>query len=237
MNRTLIFGTSYVSGRASQFLFGLWRELVTQLNPEADVLVVDSASPDLPSDLGRATVLQLGDNIGHLSRTGRDGWGRAFTEGLRFAIGYGYDRVVHVETDLLFARPVAETLAKMQSYRIPVAAPMAAPFSFIETALMFMDVGYIKNIGLIERYDWQRPEEKPLPEYRIAQIVEPDLFALTLRGLRNDLHGINAGNLRVAFPDGLDWITHCQDLAVYRAFLRMNGLDGAESAAREEMAA
>src|SRR5512146_1735288 len=97
--KILIFGTSYVAGQHSRYLFGLWRDLVRRLNPGTDVLVVDSASPDMPPVDGM-TVLALEGNIGHLSKTGRDGWGRAFSAGLRHAVECQYDYVVHIETDL-----------------------------------------------------------------------------------------------------------------------------------------
>ena len=87
------------------------------------MLVVDSASPDMPSIEG-LEVLQLGDNIGHLKLTGRDGWGRAFCAGLQRAIDGRYDWAVHIETDLLFARPVADVIGKMGSVGVDVAAPL-----------------------------------------------------------------------------------------------------------------
>ena len=133
MHNVLIFGTSYVQGQHARYEITLWRDLVTKLNPDADFLVIDSASPDLPP-LPGVEVQQLGDNIGHLSRGGRDGWGRAFVAGLTAA----YDWVVHIETDLLFARPVASIIKKLERYGVGAACPVALPYAFIETGLMFL---------------------------------------------------------------------------------------------------
>jgi hypothetical protein len=220
--RVLIFGTSYCEGQPARYLFGQWLDLVTRLNPDADILVVDSASPDLP-DTGRAQVLQLGDNIGHLTKTGRDGWGRAFCAGLQRAVEGGYDWVVHVETDLLLARPAAPTLDRMARSGVKVAAPMAYPHQFIETALMFIAVPFIREADLIRRYDWQSLKPDDWPEVKLERLVREDLFTLPLRGLRNDLRQITARNMRVVYPNGIDWITHAEP-GVCREFLKVNGL-------------
>ena len=220
--KTLIFGTSYIAGQQSRYVFGLWLNLVQKLNPDSDILVVDSASPDMPGFLGRVKYLQLGDNIGHLGHGGQDGWGRAFCAGLQHAIDHGYDSVVHIETDLLFARPVGEIMDKMSRSRVLAAAPVAAPFQFIETALMFLSVGYVQSINLIGKYDWHKAEQTPFPEVRIERIIQERLFSLPLKGLRNDLDLLTVKNMAGMFPDGVDWLTHCRDPAVYREFLRVN---------------
>ena len=215
--RVLIFGTSYVSGQPARYIFGQWRDLVTRLNPDADTLAVDSASPDLP-DAGRVRVLQLGDNIGHLGKTGRDGWGRAFCAGLQAALDGGYDHVVHIETDLLFRNPVTSTLEKMARSGVKIAAPVAHPYLFMETALMFASVAYIRETDLIRRYDWENIRPPELPEARLEGLTSPDLFLLPLKGCRNDMGEVAAHKV----PEWMDWITHA-DPGVCRGFLKVNG--------------
>ncbi len=219
--KTLIFGTAYVATQEQRYAFTLWRDLVTKLNPATDILVVDSASPALP-DTGPIKVLQLGDNIGHLGTTGRDGWGRAFCAGLRYATEAGYDRAVHIETDLLLARPVAPIIAKMEAVGVRIAAPMANPHQFIETALMFMDVQHMFESKFIEAYDWEQVTPGIFPENRIWQIMEQTLFGLPMRGLRNDLGQLTPKTMARMFPLGMDWLTHA-DPATLRAFMGVNG--------------
>lgn len=220
--RVLIFGTSYVEGQHARYLFSLWLDLVRKLNPTADVLVVDSASPDLPP-VEDVTVLALDGNIGHLGKNGVDGWGRAFSAGLNHAVKCQYDYAVHIETDLLFARPVLSSLARMKDHGIKVAAPMALPYAFIETALMFFDVGYVRDSKLVGRYNWEGSPVLPHPEVRLGAMTQAELFGLPLYGLRNDHGQVTPKNMAQLFPCGIDWITHCKDPAVYREFLKVNG--------------
>jgi hypothetical protein len=218
--RVLIFGTSYVEGQHSRYLFGLWRDLTEKLNPAIDMLVVDTASPDLPS-LGRANLIRFEDNIGHLSRTGRDGWGRAFCAGLQHGVDNRYTHIVHIETDLLFARPVAEVLEKMRGAEVSMAASVASPYAFIDTGLMFMTFSAAK--AFLRKYRWEDRVQSDLPEVVIGQMFEDRLFTLPLWGMRNDLNVLTPRNMTQLFPGGIDWLTHCKDPAVYREFLRVNG--------------
>lgn len=221
-HRTLIFGTSYVQGAVAAETFHRWRDLTMAANPGVRLLVIDSASPDMP-DCGSLglEMERFSDNIGHLSRSGRDGWGRAFTKGLQSAIDGGYEWAVHIECDLLFARPVAETIAKMEKHGVKIAAPLALPHQFPETALMFINVPWAVENDLIGRYDWENPPADRLPEWRIADVCGDALFLLPLRGMRND-QGVPAAGLSRFFPDGIDWITHAE-LPVLREFMRING--------------
>lgn len=226
MTGTLIFGTSYVHGAAAAETFWMWADVLTRVNPDTDLMVIDSCSPDFPmakSDghVGRWQLFQgFSDNIGHLSRGGQDGWGRAFSQGLRTAIKRGYEWVVHIECDLLFARPVAEVIGKMARNGVRAAAPMAIPYQFIETALSFWNVAYLREIDLIGRYDWEHPPANSmLPEQRISDICAGEMFALPLRGFRNDMRR-PASELPRLFPQGIDWIHHAE-LDVLRKFVEM----------------
>ena len=220
-DRTLIVGTSYVHGRAATEVYRMWAHLVTKLNPGMKVLQIDASSPALPK-LPGVQVYPV-ENFGHLSRGGRDGWGLSFTTGVRSAIGGGYDWLVNIETDVLFARPVGPIINRLIRHGINCAAPMAIPHSFTATELSFWNVEYLRQIDLIGKYDWKNPPAGVLPEQRIDAICAYEMFALPLRGMRND-HGIPASVLRRAFPAGIDWITHAE-LPVCLEFLRMNGIE------------
>ena len=97
---TLIFGTSYIGDANAYWIARQWLHLNELLNHDTTVLVVDSASP-IPFPTGNRWLIQLGDNIGHPSRGGSDGWGRAFCVGLEYAIACEYDLAVHIETGLM----------------------------------------------------------------------------------------------------------------------------------------
>lgn len=66
---------------------------------DADVLVVDDASPD-----GTTTVVRdtpgFADTIHLLERSGKNGLGAAYRAGFRWALDRGYDVVVEMDADL-----------------------------------------------------------------------------------------------------------------------------------------
>ena len=218
--KTLIFSTSYCADQSARYLVSLWASLTRRLNPDTDILLIDSASPCLP-DISKTGVKiwSFPDNIGHLGKTGRDGWGRAFCKGLSEAIDGGYEQAAFIESDLLFSLPVGPILEKMQRVGVPFACPIATPYQFLETGLMFMDVKAMALYELIEDYDWGHPWFNEIPERKIENILNPWLFTLPLRGCRNDHGAVTVKNLGEAFPFGCDYITHCEDFAVYKKFL------------------
>src|ERR1700684_3743503 len=135
--RTLICGTSYVQGLAGCEVLQMWRDLTVRLNPGVDILVVDSASPFRMVKGADFDLIRFEDNLGHLFHGGRDGWGRAFTHGVLYAIDKEYDWLALLDCDLLLARPVGEILGKMIRSGVRAAAPMAIPYQFTETACSF----------------------------------------------------------------------------------------------------
>jgi len=66
--------------------------------PEADVLVVDDASPDGTGQLVR-TISETDSRVGILQRSGKLGLGTAYIEGFRHALSEGYDYVVGMDAD------------------------------------------------------------------------------------------------------------------------------------------
>lgn len=254
--RTLLFGASWTPTEEKRELCRLWARSLDVIAPECDVLVIDCNSPFRPgaflADQGFVFwteyladfdftkllpqpfkgVASFSDNIGHLSLGGGDGWGRSFCKGLEIAISSGYDYVVYLEPDLIFAPKVMPIVEKMQRCGVKAAAPMDTVYHFIANEIMFLDVAYLKESRFVERYDWANPP--PLhylttPEKRCEDLLKDELWILPIRGLRNDHHMLtrdNIGRRDKVFPLGLDYLTHCRDFALYEMFMQINGLLG-----------
>lgn len=241
MTLTLILGTCYVDTEEMEDVVDMWARLVRKLNPECDVLLVDSASPvklsgflprlgynclcpmPTPEHLTGTSERVIGffpDNIGHLSRGGRDGWGRALSAGIDYAVRQGYTHLAYIDADILLARPVQPILDKMIRTGVKIACPLEPQYLMVENGIIFADVAYLRDSKFIERYDWENPPtDGRLPENRFEDLVSDELFLLPLRGLRNDFGAITPQNVGRA-PD---WITHASS-EVYAAFLKVNGI-------------
>jgi hypothetical protein len=239
--KTLILGTSYVGKGAQGYgsrMVTLWAKLAMKLNPECDILIVDSASPENPAQFlspliesgGRLAVYGFNDNIGHLNTTGLDGWGRALSKGIEIAIYSGYDYICYMDVDIIFVRPVSEIIGKMDAAGVRVACPMDRLYCFIENGLMFLSVPYLRDTKFVERYDWasrKGPITVPseVPEAVFERLLEPELFTLPLRGMRDDMGQLTVNNLAGAFPyGGADYLTHVKDFAVYERLLELKGI-------------
>ncbi|RUU23682.1 methyltransferase domain-containing protein [Mesorhizobium sp. M7A.T.Ca.TU.009.01.3.2] len=209
--RILVFGTIYVDTPEKQKLAGQWEALHRKVNGWAvDLLLVDSASPVplLEVEEG-AEKYAFPDNIGHLARGGRDGWGRAFCKGLEMAIDGQYDYVVHIEGDSLFSKPVLPIIRKMmadgvKAASVPVEGTRRKETGWAETGLMFFSVDYLWQTKFIERYDWWNRTKSPTPEQVIFDLIGEDLSLLPLKAERGD-----RGQITAATAPELDWITHC----------------------------
>lgn len=66
--------------------------------PAADVLVVDDASPDGTGALADALV-ERESRLHVLHRKGKEGLGRAYVAGFRWALARGYDRILQMDAD------------------------------------------------------------------------------------------------------------------------------------------
>jgi glycosyltransferase involved in cell wall biosynthesis len=66
--------------------------------PEADLLVVDDASPDGTADLAEAVGVAVG-GVFVRRRPAKDGLGRAYAEGFRWGLARGYGVVVEMDAD------------------------------------------------------------------------------------------------------------------------------------------
>ena len=221
--RILMFGTCYVDDAVKLQEIVNWRTLHAALNPQCDLLLVDSASPLSDCFDFNNKVLQLGDNIGHLARNGRDGWGRAFCAGLQYAIDHDYDCVVHVEGDSLLRLPVTGFCEDMRACKLlalvcGVNGTKFREFAWVETGVMFLSVPYVRDSKFIERYDWPDGESKRYPrtpEAVVYHMLVQDgaLNVAAVRTMRDDKKVLAVDNAM-----NYDWISHATP-EVYDAFV------------------
>lgn len=177
-----------------------------EANPRCDAMIVDSCSPLLPNPPPRVWYYTFSDNVGHLSKGGRDGWGRAFCYGLQYAIDEGYDWVAHVECDSLCKLDVANVSEALEEAAVRVATiPLSSWPGQIETGLMFFDVEWLRDSSLIERYDWAHRQRYPEPEKVVKELCGRDLHIMNYRGMRDDFNELTRDNVRAK---NLDWLTH-----------------------------
>lgn len=73
-------------------------DAVFQALPQADLLVVDDASPDGTGDLADAIARQE-PRLKVLHRKGKEGIGPAYIAGFRWALAQGYERIIQMDTD------------------------------------------------------------------------------------------------------------------------------------------
>jgi hypothetical protein len=218
--KILIFGTVYCDTEEKRCLAGQWNTLHSALNPNCDLLLVDSNSPLAIHD---TPVLQLGNNIGHLARRGADGWGRAFCAGLRYAIDHGYDYVAHIEGDSLFRHPVIKFFEFMQEQDLQtfvcgVNGTRFKEFAWVETGIMFFSVPYIRGSCFIDRYNWPDGKSKRhphTPEAVIYEMLDDDgaLNIVPIKTMRDDLNILTTDNV-----GKYDWISHTTP-GIYSTFI------------------
>ena len=231
--KILIFATTYVDSDDRKKLTDQWLTLTMAMNPDCDILIVDSDSPKKPiideSKHGTFEVYaghrsarmlhDFGNNVGHLSRKGRDGWGRAFCFGLQAAVDCGYDYVAHVEGDSLLRLPIRPFCKDLKAASIPVEGMKGSRIysDWLETGLMIFSTEYLISSGFVTRYGWEHKGITPTPEVAIKSIIGNDLTMLPIKGIRGDKAQVTHKN--VVSLD-LDWITHCHnDVWVYDRFL------------------
>lgn len=227
--RPLIYGTCYVDTPEKRAAVILWANVARYLNPDIDILLIDSCSPFnpahfLPRNLD-ISIKRLDENVGHLSRGGRDGAVRSICEGMQWAIDNEYTHCVHWECDLLFARPVTPILKRMADSRVGVACGFDRNHQFCEFGISFYDVLYLIQNKFIEKYDWKNSpaadRAENLPERRMENILGDGLWILPMRGLRNDFNQITRDNIR-NLNYGLDYLTHVGDNELFNIFMEMN---------------
>ena len=93
--RTLVIIPSYLEAENIADVLAQVRRAV----PEADILVVDDASPDGTAELARAANAEVG-RIEVLERSGKGGLAGAYRAGFQHAFAHGYEVVVQMDADL-----------------------------------------------------------------------------------------------------------------------------------------
>jgi len=208
VKRALLFGTCYSDGPEKARVLEMWSALALRNKREGlDVMVVDSQSPSLPHIPMPIRYYSFRDNIGHLSRGGRDGWGRAFSYGLFRAIAEGYDYAIHVECDSLLLPLIEPAIGWMEHQNVQVASTRvsSAPHHWVETGLMLFRTSWIRANNFLQQYDWERRNRRPEPEVVIRGLVGRDLRYLNWRTMRDDFKALTVANLG---SYKLDWLTH-----------------------------
>jgi hypothetical protein len=227
-DRPLIFGTSYVPTRERLRVVELWAKVTRKLNPDCDIILIDSASPVNLKEVCDATGIEywsFPDNIGHLNLTGKDGWGRAFCKGVEVAIERGYEYFVNLDSDLIFCKPCLPIIERMRCDGVKAAAPMDHVYLFLETAVSFYQTAYMQESRFIESYNWEKGPTDAAPERQLEVLFSDRLWCLPLRGYRNDHWEVTHATIRTNFPYGLDYLTHVSDFSLYNRLLQMNGIE------------
>ena len=211
----LLFGTTWVDTLEKRAVQNMWFDMAKR-NHKCEALIVDCNSPMLPLVPSHVMYYTHEDNIGHLSRGGRDGWGRAFCHGLDHAVRHGYRWAVHVECDSICKLDIVQEAERLDLAEHPVATiPLSSWAGHIETGLMFFSVEWLRDKRFTERYDWMRRVRYPEPEKVVKYLCDEDLHLQGWRGMRDDFHELTEDNVR---ERRLDWLTHA-DLRVMEAFV------------------
>lgn len=240
--RILIAGSAYIHNEGLRELCRLWTRVVSHLDPQVDVVVIDSVSPFEPAVFldwecveernfnssgiwPRNWVYRFQDNIGHLSRGGEDGAGRTFCKSIELGIAGGYDYVAVIETDLIFLRSVTDICKRMQRSGTQIAAAPNAQYAFPEFGACFIDCKWAKEFDLIGKYNWKKSQPWPIPEIRLMNIVQDYLMLLPIYGMRIDQTGVTAVSLPNYYPYYPPaWITHAEDFQIYLKAIMLNNI-------------
>lgn len=226
--RILTACTSWIDNEATVELVKLWFRVWHHLNPGEDIILIDACSPFDPALFlpNPPEIFRWPENVGAITRGGKDGSGRSCCKAIELAIGRDYDYVAVYETDFVLARSLRPMFEKMHRTGVKVASlSLANPYLFPEWGVLFINVQYAKDTKFIERYDWENSPRWPLVEMRLEQMFRDDLFFFNVRGLRNDQNQINVANIANNFPYGpCQWLTHCADPNVYSRMLELNSV-------------
>lgn len=253
-SRTLIAGACHVNTFAKRELLKMWYALLKAKNPDADFLIVDCCSPILPVDFmgwgeesmalciepeeppsaprGGNTIIRFTDDVKHPFYEGGgtlDGGSQAIALMTSYAMAQGYDFLVCIEGDVLFAREVLPFCEKIRRHNVGFATCMEPSYQWIENQIMFFDVAWLQQSNFLERFAWRTPvdrmDRETYVEVRMERDFGEDLFLLPLRGFRNEKGQVNWNNIdSVVKGQGLDYLCHCADFGIYGKFMRIKGV-------------
>jgi hypothetical protein len=216
--KTLLAGTSYVDTELKLWLVQQWDRIGKKLNPETDLLIIDSNSPIPIENLPNSEIYQFGDNIGHLESTSRDGWGRAMCKAVEISIERNYDWLVTFDTDLIFTKQVYPIIFDLICKEKEVGSTRSPIYGWLE-GIFFFSVPWLKRNNFIEKYNWPAMKKGIFPERYMESLIGFDLYDLQLKGIRDDWEICKEENLFEVFPNGCDWLTHCKNQKVYEKLI------------------
>jgi hypothetical protein len=237
----LIFGTLYLYDAADLEFMAQWRACQEASNPGWPLLLVDAGSywrlrtghdplhdfeyrpigEQIESGIlltAPGTIVSFSDNVGHLARHGRDGWGRAFCQGLQIAIDNGFDYVAHVEGDVLSSVAWERYIALLEQHDKAVLVTGDPVTRCLETGLMLFRTPWLVESDFIARYAWDRKVSTDIPEDDVADLCLQHMLAVDIPGCRNDSHTVMPAEV-----DSMLYLTHCRDRTLYTRFMQRFG--------------
>lgn len=239
--RGLIFGTFFAYDQATLELAADWRRCHAVCNPGWPLALIDSTSyrpyrsgNDPLSDFSyleigsaiesgiplesRGTIVSFADNVGHLARGGRDGWGRAFCQGLQLAIDNEFDYVAHVEADLLSCVDWSKGAGLLEKQDRAVLAAFDPFHKCLETGLMLFRVSWLRDTDFISRYAWHLKTPADAPEDDVTDLCMEQLLFLDIPGCRDDNNTVRPEDV-----DRMLYLTHCREPGLYARFMKRFG--------------
>ena len=220
-------------------LLDQWLEKTISLNPDKDILLVDTPDNGRPSPIDprhgefvqytsglRAPRMKMvfPDNIGHLCfwrRGHRDGWGRAFCYGVSAGAASKYEHLAHIEGDSIFRHPVEPIIQQMKAENVDVMSNLVdgSHKNWIETGLMFMRTQYLVESDFVRHYNWAgHTSDRPAPEEIIFHLFGQHARLMPWRVRRGHNNSYTFKNIL-----DLDWITHASDPKMYDVFMGLTG--------------
>jgi len=207
--RVLVFGITHCDSPARLRLLDQWAEALQRIAPDGDHPIIDSQSPvfDLaslphlsrfqpaigvpsgtaPVAIGRRSAVIFPDDIGSVSQGGRDGWGRAFCQGLLCAMANGHDYVVHVEGGLLTRLDIPHHCRTMQERGINALGGVTPNKGWLEAGLVFFDVAYLERARVVERYAWDRRTPTLFSQIVLSELIGDELYLRMWRGAKDNI--------------------------------------------------
>jgi len=243
MNQTLITSSSFTKDDARAQLVRLWADVLNKLTPpDWPVILFDNDSPisaasvladkgfvELKHDepwaphIKRAIVVNREPNKYLLN--GSDHCTDAILSAVTLGASAGMEYALYLESDMILARKPEWIVDRMQTYGMLCTSAWSKMHDFVETNIMGFHVKQCAAMGLVEAWRAHERRGGEWPEIWFEKFFGDNLHILPLRGDRDDRHELTRLNCLYAYPRGWDYLTHCDDLAVYRELLARNGVE------------
>jgi hypothetical protein len=250
--RTLIWQQLHLRIPEQGKLWAVNQKLIRRLNPEADILVIDNASPLdplsflegqswslvrlepmdewVPDMTGRRNVMvRFHEALGHFFYDRdripppKDGPGRAHALALQMAFKARYERGVYIEADALYRHPVQWGFDRLTK---PVGCQPLTVYGYLDWHVWWNDLRWLKEFDFVGKYDWQNRVGEPggerPGEHIYADILGDHLEVRPCTGVRGDSVAMTVDNMASIFPEGMDYLTHVR-LDCFARWLSDNG--------------